>query len=154
MLDRGKSFVPMLRNLKFDFFFNFLSLLLSDGDGRISWEELGYVMKTLGHKVSEQHLKEIMRLIDDNGNGVIDFDEFTDMLDKTKSIADPEADLKEAFRVFDLDGDGVITVNFSYFFLLFPPLNSITSILISVKKTFFGSALASFLSFYSTQLTK
>lgn len=57
-----------------------------------------------------------MRLIDDNGNGVIDFDEFTDMLDKTKSIADPEADLKEAFRVFDLDGDGVITVNFSFFF--------------------------------------
>lgn len=45
------------------------------------------------------------------GNGVIDFDEFTDMLDKTKCIADPEADLKEAFRVFDLDGDGIITVN-------------------------------------------
>lgn len=43
------------------------------------------------------------------GNGVIDFDEFTDMLDKTKSIADPEADLKEAFKVFDLDGDGIIT---------------------------------------------
>ena len=89
-----------------------------------------------------------MRLIDDNGNGVIDFDEFTDMLDKTKSIADPEADLKEAFRVFDLDGDGVITVNFSFFFLLFTPLNSITSILISVKKTFFGSTIASFLSLF------
>lgn len=84
-------------------------MLDRDGDGRISWEELGYVMKTLGHKVSETHLKEIMKLIDDNGNGVIDFEEFSDMLDKTKSIADPEADLKEAFRVFDLDGDGVIT---------------------------------------------
>ena len=42
---------------------------------------------------------------------MIDFEEFSDMLDKTKSIADPEADLKEAFRVFDLDGDGVITVS-------------------------------------------
>ncbi|RNA25659.1 calmodulin [Brachionus plicatilis] len=82
---------------------------IEDGDGRISWEELGYVMKTLGHRVSENQLKEIMKLIDENGNGVIDFDEFTDMLDKTKSIADPEADLKEAFKVFDLDGDGVIT---------------------------------------------
>ena len=44
------------------------------------------------------------------GNGVIDYNEFTDMLDKTKSNDDPEADLKEAFKVFDLDGDGVITV--------------------------------------------
>ena len=44
------------------------------------------------------------------GNGVIDFDEFKDMLDKTKSIADPDADLREAFKVFDLDGDGIITV--------------------------------------------
>jgi len=34
------------------------------------------------------------------------------MLDKTKSIADPESDLKEAFRVFDLDGDGIITVSY------------------------------------------
>jgi Ca2+-binding EF-hand superfamily protein len=41
--------------------------LFSDGDGRISWEELGYVMKTLGHRVSEAHLKEIMKLIDENG---------------------------------------------------------------------------------------
>lgn len=41
---------------------------------------------------------------------MIDFEEFKDMLDKTKSIADPDADLKEAFKVFDLDGDGIITV--------------------------------------------
>lgn len=44
------------------------------------------------------------------GNGVIDFEEFKDMLDKTKSVADPDADLREAFKVFDLDGDGIITV--------------------------------------------
>ena len=41
--------------------------LKKDGDGRISWEELGYVMKTLGHRVSEHQLKEIMKLIDENG---------------------------------------------------------------------------------------
>lgn len=46
-----------------------------DGDGRISWEELGYVMKTLGHRVSEGQLKEIMKLIDENGNGEIEFEE-------------------------------------------------------------------------------
>ena len=44
------------------------------------------------------------------GNGEIEFNEFTDMIRKTKSISDPEEDLKKAFKVFDLDGDGVITV--------------------------------------------
>ena len=28
------------------------------------------MMKTLGHKVSESHLKEIMKLIDDNGKPI------------------------------------------------------------------------------------
>ncbi len=50
------------------FFFDIL-----DGDGSISWEELGFVMKTLGHKVSEIQLKKIMKLIDENGDGVIEF---------------------------------------------------------------------------------
>ena len=66
-------------------------------------------MRTLGHHVSENHLKEIMKLIDENGNGLIDFEEFTDMITKTKSLTDPEADLRDAFKVFDLDGDGLIT---------------------------------------------
>lgn len=30
---------------------------------------LRYVMKSLGHKVSETQLKEIMKLIDENGDG-------------------------------------------------------------------------------------
>ena len=42
-------------------------MFLKDGDGSISWEELGFVMKTLGHKVSEKQLKAIMKLIDENG---------------------------------------------------------------------------------------
>jgi hypothetical protein len=71
MLDKGTftiDIVSIIVVLSYD-------LLILDGDGQISWEELGFVMKTLGHKVSESHLKEIMKLIDENGNGVIDFEE-------------------------------------------------------------------------------
>lgn len=65
MLDRGKFFL----NINDSLYKSLLKSCLSaqDGDGRISWEELGYVMKTLGHRVSENQLKEIMKLIDENG---------------------------------------------------------------------------------------
>ncbi len=64
-------------------FNNFFCL---DGDGRISWEELGYVMKTLGHRVSEGQLKEIMKLIDENGNGEIEFEEVSLFLSLKKVL--------------------------------------------------------------------
>jgi len=41
----------------------------SSNNKKIIIKELGSVMKTLGHKVSEAQLKEIMKLIDQNGNG-------------------------------------------------------------------------------------
>ena len=84
----------------------------------------------MGYHVSEERLKEIMALIDENGNGnlicflfifvlnffllnlyegEIDYKEFKDMLDKTKVVSDPDADLRDAFKVFDIDGDGIIT---------------------------------------------
>jgi hypothetical protein len=40
-------------------------------------EELGYVMKMLGHKVSEPQLKQIMQIIDENGNGIFYFSKLT-----------------------------------------------------------------------------
>lgn len=96
-------------NKEFEEFKEAFMILDRDGNGRISWEELGFVMKTLGHRVSDDHLQAIMKLIDENGNGEIDFNEFKDMITKTKQVGDPDSDLREAFKVFDLDGDGIIT---------------------------------------------
>ncbi|WAR19963.1 CALM-like protein [Mya arenaria] len=42
------------------------------------------------------------------GNGLIDFDEFMEMMAR-KHYADPDAELLEAFKVFDKDGDGYIS---------------------------------------------
>jgi calmodulin len=42
-------------------------MLDRDGDGRISSEELGFVMRTLGHKVSDWQLKQMMKMIDGDG---------------------------------------------------------------------------------------
>lgn len=61
-------------------------------------------------------------MIDDlnKGNGVIDYNEFIDVLLKTRAVAIDEAqnreEIREAFKVFDLNGDGTITVNLIYKF--------------------------------------
>ncbi|XP_062855659.1 calcium-binding protein 4 [Trichomycterus rosablanca] len=53
----------------------------SDGDGRISYEELKTSMKTLlGEKLKKGELEEILSDIDLNGDGIVDFDEFIMML--------------------------------------------------------------------------
>uniref|UniRef100_A0A8C2CMG4 Calcium binding protein 4 n=1 Tax=Cyprinus carpio TaxID=7962 RepID=A0A8C2CMG4_CYPCA len=53
----------------------------SDGDGRITFEELKESTKTLlGEKLKKGELEEILTDIDLNGDGNVDFDEFVMML--------------------------------------------------------------------------
>ncbi|KAH9196351.1 hypothetical protein AeNC1_001672 [Aphanomyces euteiches] len=48
----------------------------TDGSGEIDEGELAVLMKALGQKVTSAQLKEIIREVDRNGNGMIDFNEF------------------------------------------------------------------------------
>lgn len=43
------------------------------------------------------------------GNGILDFDEFLQMMAKKMKDTDGEEELREAFRVFDKDGNGFIS---------------------------------------------
>lgn len=78
-----------------------------DRDGEISTEELGKVMRTHGFNPSEEDLRDMIRNVDKNANGAIDFNEFIEMMLKQGSNADEDA--AHAFKVFDRDGDGLIT---------------------------------------------
>jgi len=51
-----------------------------DGSGAIDTEELGMLMLTLGETVSAERLAEMVKEVDDNNNGVIDFAEFLQLL--------------------------------------------------------------------------
>lgn len=46
------------------------------GDGQISVQELGVIMKQLGQNPTKAELQDIVQEIDEDGNGEIDFDEF------------------------------------------------------------------------------
>ncbi|XP_052764486.1 neo-calmodulin-like isoform X3 [Mya arenaria] len=84
-------------------------------DGKISSEELGCVLRTLGHEHSQKEVEDMIKNADTNENGYVEFDEFLTMMHRHKDSEsgelDPnsaEAKKLEAFRVFDMDGNGFI----------------------------------------------
>merc|ERR1719410_531367 len=78
-----------------------------DRDGEITVEELGKVMRTHGFDPTEEDLRDMIRNVDTNANGAIDFNEFIDMMVKRRDCL--EDDVAHAFKVFDRDGDGLIS---------------------------------------------
>ncbi|KAG6525769.1 hypothetical protein ZIOFF_015739 [Zingiber officinale] len=71
-----------------------------DGDGRITLEELGAVIKSLGQSPSEEELREMIQEIDADGNGTIEFGEFLNLMaKKAKETTNVEEELKEAFKL-------------------------------------------------------
>ena len=56
------------------------SLFDKDGDGSITTNELGTVLRLLGQNPTEVELEDLINEVDANGNGTIDFPEFLTMM--------------------------------------------------------------------------
>ena len=69
---------------------------------------------SVGQKPTPQELENMIREVDIDGNGEIDFDEFLAMMAKKLKETDLEEDIREAFRVFDNKNTGYRTLLFSY----------------------------------------
>ncbi|XP_074566659.1 calmodulin-1-like [Curcuma longa] len=80
-----------------------------DGDGCITPEELGTVIKSLGQNPSEEELQEMVQEVDADGNGSIEFGEFLSLMARKVKETNVEEELKEAFKVFDKDQNGFIS---------------------------------------------
>lgn len=81
----------------------------ANGDGKISWSELGMLMASLGCPASDDELQLMVSVADSNGDGFIDFSEFAEL--NTFGVDDPRRlqDMKSAFGIFDFDGNGLIS---------------------------------------------
>ena len=116
--DGGLLQVPSTRPRSFDHnkteeliaeFKEAFSLFDKDGDGTITTEELGTVMRSLGQNPSEAELQDMINEGDADGDGTIDFPEFLAMMALKVKDTDAEQEIRAAFRVFDKDGNGFIS---------------------------------------------
>lgn len=85
------------------------SLFDKDGDGSITTKELAIVIRSLGQNPTEADLREMIREVDADGNGAIDFPEFLTMMARTMETSEGEDAIRAAFKVFDKDGNGFVS---------------------------------------------
>lgn len=87
-----------------------------DGDGTITKEELGRVMRSLGQFARVEELQDMLQEVDSDGDGNVSFEEFVSILSKStsgggggsSSAEQEERELRDAFRVFDKHNRGYI----------------------------------------------
>lgn len=91
-----------------------------DGDGTITKEELGRVMRSLGQFARTEELQQMLQEIDADGDGNVSFEEFVDIAwsassgndpNHTLSLEEEEKELRDAFRVFDKHNRGYISAS-------------------------------------------
>ncbi|KAG5683701.1 hypothetical protein PVAND_012967 [Polypedilum vanderplanki] len=80
-----------------------------DEDGSITMAELAVVMRSMGQRPTETELRNMVNDVDQNDNGMIEFNEFLQMMSKKMREGDSEDELKEAFKCFDKNNDGLIS---------------------------------------------
>ena len=79
-----------------------------DKDGKISGKELANAMFSMGQNPTDDEINEMMREVDLNQDGKIDFDEFMILMTKSSPETQAEEEVINAFRVFDKEGNGLI----------------------------------------------
>mmetsp|Transcript_118450 Transcript_118450/g.205743 ORF Transcript_118450/g.205743 Transcript_118450/m.205743 type:complete len:172 (-) Transcript_118450:140-655(-) len=87
------------------------ALFDKDGDGTITADELGVVMRSLGRKPTMEELKAMIAEVDDDGSGQIEFPEFLSLMASKLQDTDSIEEMREAFMVFDRDKSGSVSAS-------------------------------------------
>ncbi|KOC64875.1 Calmodulin [Habropoda laboriosa] len=117
---KGKCEAKIKRNHenKFRKFREAFKLFDKDGDGSITKEELGRVMRSLGQFARAEELRTMLQEIDIDGDGNVSFEEFVEIVSNIGANEtaptdqdQEEQELRDAFRVFDKHNRGYITAS-------------------------------------------
>ncbi|KAF8657585.1 hypothetical protein AX16_002168, partial [Volvariella volvacea WC 439] len=85
------------------------SLFDKDGDGSITFKELGTVMRSLGQNPTEAELQDMVKEVEAKGRTQVDFPEFLTLMARKMRDTDSEEEILEAFKVFDKGNTGFIS---------------------------------------------
>jgi len=77
-----------------------------DGDGTITTQELGTVMRRIGERPTDKELTDMVAEVDEDKSGTIEFNEFLQMMANRQGDSEK---IQKVFRVFDKNDDGFIT---------------------------------------------
>ncbi|KAI0219184.1 putative calmodulin-like protein 2 [Lamellibrachia satsuma] len=104
VLDSNGAFTPHQKGeLRIIF-----SLFDKDHDNNISMDEVMQVMEAMGQQPDVDRLLQTFQLVDLDGNGLIDFNEFVQMVEYRVGRQSEDAEMRALFAAFDKDGNGYI----------------------------------------------
>ncbi|XP_054807966.1 calcium-dependent protein kinase 10-like [Prosopis cineraria] len=83
------------------------TLMDSDGDGKVTYEELKAGLRKVGSQLAEPEIKMLMEVADVDGNGVLDYGEFVAVTIHLQRMENDEH-FRKAFKYFDKDESGYI----------------------------------------------
>eukprot|EP00921_Rhytidocystis_pertsovi_P009378 GHVQ01015086.1.p1 GENE.GHVQ01015086.1~~GHVQ01015086.1.p1 ORF type:complete len:201 (+),score=34.45 GHVQ01015086.1:231-833(+) len=82
----------------------------TDKTGNIDYHELKVAMRALGFDVKKTQVQEIMKDYDKGNTGLIDFNDFSEIMTQKISQRDPTEEIMKAFKLFDDDQTGKISL--------------------------------------------
>jgi calmodulin len=77
------------------------SLFDIDGTGYIQTKELGTLLRSLGIHFTEEEMNEFILKYDSNGDNIIHFKDFLEILMIKTAESKPDEELREALKLFD-----------------------------------------------------
>ncbi|KAI9174394.1 hypothetical protein LWI28_016665 [Acer negundo] len=86
------------------------TLMDTDNDGKVSYEELKAGLRKVGSQLAEPEIKMLMEVADVDGNGVLDYGEFVAVTIHLQKMENDEH-FRRAFMFFDKDGSGYIELD-------------------------------------------
>lgn len=108
--EKPASVMDVLTDTQVAEFKEVFALFDVDGNGSVSATELGTVMRSLGQNPTEEEITKMVKEVDNDGSGNIEFPEFLAMMSKRIRESGSADKLIEAFRVFDKDSTGFVSV--------------------------------------------
>jgi len=81
------------------------------GKNRIASAELGNALRSVGKRLTNEHVKRLVKKCDDEFQGSLSFDDFKTFFKLASEMEKRDEDLRQAFLVFDNgSGKGIVDV--------------------------------------------